>query len=57
VEGDVDVDPKLLVQQSFTPAILKTILGISPATSPKPLGPGSISMATLPHLPLTLKGS
>src|SRR5208337_2179697 len=56
MEPSVLVEPKLLVQQSLTPANVRTVFGVSPPTNPRPLGPGMISIATLPHFPRILNG-
>lgn len=52
----VFVDPKDFVHASFSPANFNKFLMFSPATRPKPLGPGIISIVTLPPFPRTLKG-
>jgi hypothetical protein len=56
VEAIVFVDPYDLVQASFNPANFNRVFIFSPATKPNPLGPGSISIVTLPPLPDTWKG-
>ena len=57
VDDIVLVEPEDLLQQSFNPANFNKFLMFSPATSPKPLGPGINSIVTLPPLPCTLKGT
>src|SRR4029453_933661 len=52
----VFVDPKDFVHASLIPASLRRFLMFSPATKPNPLGPGIISIVTLPPFPLTLNG-
>jgi hypothetical protein len=56
VEAIVFVEPYDFVQASFKPANFNKVLMFSPATKPKPLGPGNTSIVTLPPLPDTLKG-
>jgi hypothetical protein len=56
VDDIVLVDPKDFVHASFNPASFRRLLIFSPATRPSPLGPGRISIATLPPLPRTLNG-
>ena len=41
------VDPKLLDQTSFTPANASKLRIVSPATNPRPFGPGINSILTL----------
>src|SRR5439155_7965071 len=53
----VEVEPNVRVQQSRTPASRSTCFGISPATRPRPRGPGNTSTRTLPVLPVTLNGT
>src|SRR5215471_6387540 len=50
------VEPNVLVQASFIPASFRRPLIFSPATKLRPLGPGMISIATLPPFPFTLNG-
>jgi hypothetical protein len=57
VDDMVLVEPKDFVQVSFNPASLSKFLIFSPATKPRPLGPGISSIVTLPPLPLTLNGT
>src|SRR5207244_13280763 len=56
-DDKVEVDPKVRVQQSRTPASRSTCFGISPATRPRPRGPGNTSTRTLPVLTVTLNGT
>src|ERR671931_2219152 len=57
VDDIVLVDPKDFVHASFSPASFNKLLMFSPATMPSPLGPGMISIVTLPPLPRTLNGT
>src|ERR671938_783313 len=57
VEDMVFVDPKVFVHASFNPASFNRFFMFSPATMPRPLGPGMISIVTLPPLPRTLNGT
>ena len=57
VEDIVFVDPKVFVHESFNPANFNRFFMFSPATIPRPLGPGMISIVTLPPLPRTLNGT
>src|SRR5437867_6164162 len=57
VDDIVFVEPNDFVHESFSPASFNKFLMFSPATMPRPLGPGIISIVTLPPFPRTLNGT